>query len=201
MIKDLSKNVALRYAYVKNKVIFNIKTYNNGDSCAVAINETNSPLIKVTIREDDNTVTYYLADYITDGDTYQCSAPQEGTPERCSFKKTIHGLNAEKEITFAEYFRKLCEEEIEKAVLEYDFQTLSANTSYLGVPEWVLTNEDKYEVKGFDTITFDEKYYNSTKSSAVKKLIFDAASNVADKYGYKLTSPSKPDDIQIAIKN
>ena len=209
MVRDLSKSVSLKYAYVKEKVIFDIKTYDNGDSCAYPISgdtvddsgeivsNATCPFITLTIQDtngDTKTEKRYFANYITDGDTFDGS----------HFKKTIHSNNKEGDIEkkFGEYYVMLCKDEIAKAVLKYDFDTLNGNPGYLGIPNWILESSAyTVEGEGIEKIKFDEGEYKRYREEGVQKLIYNSALKTANDYNFMLNTPSKPEDIKITPKS
>ena len=191
-MKDLNKKVIEKYAYVKNGVIFEIKSYDNGDACAVAINDETTPYVTV------NNAKLYFNDYIEDGDTYTISN---------GFKKTIHSENEEldKEVTYQNYYRTLCEEVIANTIISnysLEYSDFVSDLSCFGIPTWMFVQDPNHStVEGIDKIDFTETYYNSLKEDKIKDLIFESASNTANKYGYKLTLPSKAEDLEIAKIN
>ena len=69
----------------------------------------------------------------------------------------------------------LCKDEITKAVLNYDFDTLSGNTGYLGIPNWMIESS-AYTVdgEGIEQIKFDEDEYKKYRKEGVQKLIYDS---------------------------
>lgn len=189
MIKDLHNKVDKRYAYVKNNVIFNIASYNNGDSCAKPISE--SPYkesLEVIVDEEKR----YLDRYLQDGDVLDDSG---------TFKKTIHSESSDGEEfkTFQKYFSDLCEEEVANAIMRYDYDTLNQNLSFLGVPEWMI-KQSGHAVGNVTQIDFTEEYYNTVKSPKVREKILENAKNTANEYGYDLTAPADINDITISIQ-
>jgi hypothetical protein len=193
---SLNKTVVKKYAYVKDGVIFNIKSSNTGDACVVEMNETTVPYITV-----DN-VKQYFDGYIEDGDTYK--AESEGGTK--VFKKTVHSTTgaADRSITYPAYYRELCEKAIADSLITnytLTYTDFTNNLSKLGVPTWIL-NQDPNEtpVTGIEKIDFTQAYYNTSKEKRIKELAYESACNVVDKYGYKLTSPAKAEDLTIAKK-
>lgn len=189
MIKDLNSWVDKRYAYVNNHIIFNIDSRNNGDSCAKPISE--SPYkesLVITVNRENR----YLDRYLQDGDALD---------ENNQFKKTIHSesANVEEFKTFQAYFSDLCKEEVANAIMRYDYETLSQNLSFLGVPEWMIKQSGQ-EVGNVSQIDFTEEYYNTVKSQKVREKILENAKNTANEYGYKLTAPADISDITISIQ-
>ena len=72
-MKALNKTVTKKYAYVKDGIIFNIKSINSGDACVVEMNETNVPYIstgktdtsiyyRVTVTDNSNVIKDGLYD-------------------------------------------------------------------------------------------------------------------------------------------
>lgn len=176
-MRELNKWVSKKYAYVKDDVIFKIDEYNNGDSCVVEISETTSP--KFTVDGE----TYYLNSYIEVGDKHT---------EADGFIKTVHGNMedpTETSISYAEYYFKECEKEIQNTVTFSNgrtYEEFKNNPEMLGVPTFMIKGDNV--VEGMQQIDFTEEYYNSSKEEKVKELIADNASITADKYGYNLDS-------------
>jgi len=194
-MKALNKTVTKKYAYVKDGIIFNIKSINNGDACAVEMNETNVPFIK-TGKTDTTLVKLYFDGYIEDGDTYSAST---------GFKKTIHSTSGgtDKSMTYQEYYRELCEKAISDSIIAnytWTYADFANNLSRLGVPTWIFT-QDPTLVTGITKINFTEEYYNTSKEKRVKELAYSSACDIVDRYGYKLTTPAKAEDLVIKKKS
>lgn len=186
---SLNKTVTKKYAYVKNEVIFDIKTSDNGDACVVNIDEQTVPSITVGGE------ILYFNGYIEDGDTYKA--------EDGKFKKTVHSEDGEEDITisYSKYYRMLCEKEIAKSIMNYytyDYQYFINHPNKLNVPVWILSI-DPTEVTGLEggKIVFTENYYNDAKENSIKSLILHSAKSTANNYGYELTNPSKEEDLEI----
>lgn len=189
MIKDLNSWVEKRYAYVKNHIIFNIDSRNNGDSCAKPINiSPQKDSLVITVDGEDR----YLDRYLQDGDALD---------DNGNFKKAIHSESADGEefITFQAYFSGLCEEEVADAIMRYDYNTLSQNLSFLGIPEWMIKQSGQ-EVVNVAQIDFTEAYYNTVKSQKVREKILENAKNTANEYGYDLTKPADIGEITISLQ-
>jgi len=193
-MKALNKTVRKKYAYVKDGIIFNIKSINSGDACAVEMNETSVPYI-TTATTATTPVKLYFDDYIEDGDTYSTST---------SFKKTIHSTSGgtDKSMTYQAYYRELCEKAISDSIIAnytWTYADFANNLSRLGVPTWIFT-QDPTRVTGITKINFTEEYYNTSKEKRVKELAYSSACNIIDRYGYKLTTPAKAEDLVITKK-
>jgi len=193
-MKALNKTVTKKYAYVKDSIIFNIKSINNGDACAVEMNETSVPCI-TTATTATTPVKLYFDGYIEDGDTYSASA---------GFKKTIHSTSGgtDKSMTYQAYYCELCEKVISDSIIvnyTWTYDDFANNLGRLGVPTWIF-KQDPTLVTGITKIDFTEEYYNASKEKRVKELAYSSACDVADRYGYKLTTPAKAEDLVITKK-
>jgi hypothetical protein len=185
-MKKLNSSVSERYAYAKNGVIFDIKTYDNGDSCAVAITSDNVDYITV------NGDKLYLDSYIEDGDIYSES----------KFKKTVHNeeTSGESTVTLTEFYKLDCEAEIAKALIGQYYNTyedFSSDLSMLGVPTYMIKQGGDTVVPASIQVNFTEDYYNTVKMNEVKKLSLQSAKDTANHYGYKLTKPENAEELEI----
>lgn len=194
-MKALNKTVTKKYAYVKDGIIFNIKSFNNGDACAVEMNETNVPFIE-TGKTDTTLVKLYFDGYIEDGDTYSAND---------GFKKTIHSTSgdADKSMTYQAYYRELCEKAISDSIIAnytWTYDDFANNLSRLGVPTWIF-EQDPTIVTDIEKIDFTREYYNASKEKRVKELAYSSACDVVDRYGYKLTTPAKAENLVIEKKS
>ena len=185
-MKKLNSSVSERYAYAKNGVVFDIKTYDNGDSCAVAITSDNVDYITV------NSDKLYLDSYIEDGDVYADS----------KFKKTVHNEEAsgESTVTLTEFYKLDCEAEIAKALIDQYYNTyedFANDLSMLGVPTYMIKQGGDTVVPATIQVDFTENYYNTVKMDEVKKLALQSAKDTASHYGYKLTKPEKAEELEI----
>lgn len=189
---SLNKIVVKKYAYVKNGVIFDIKTSDNGDSCVVQITEETVPYVTV------DGVKLYFNGYIEDGDTYNSG-----------FTKTVHNADKSKEesLTYQEYYRNLCEENIADSIINNytltykDFSdaidgSSRSSSRLFGFPTWMFV-QDPTPVTGIEKIDFTEEYYNNAKENRIKELALQAASNTTNKYGYRLNRPETVEDLEI----
>jgi hypothetical protein len=193
-MKALNKTVTKKYAYVKDGIIFNIKSINSGDACVVEMNETNVPYI-TTGKTATTLVKLYFDGYIEDGDTYSAST---------GFKKTIHSTSGgtDKSMTYQAYYRELCEKAISDSIIAnytWTYDDFANNLSRLGVPTWIFT-QDPTIVEGIAKINFTREYYNASKEKRVKELAYSSACDIVDRYGYKLTTPAKAEDLVITKK-
>ena len=185
---SLNKTVTKKFAYVKNDVIFGIKATDNGDACVVSIDDETVPYI--TVGEDKQ----YFDSYIEVGDIYTSGD---------GFKKTVHSTNGEpdEEMTFPDYYRMICEEEIAKTIINYytyNYDDFASKLSRLNIPVWMLEQDPaKTKVDGVEKINFTEEYYNESKEKSIKKLALESASKTTNRYGYKLTKPAKVEDLEI----
>ena len=171
-MEALNSSVKGKVAYVKNDVIFSVKNYNDGDSCAVKMTEDNVPFITVDGKK------LYFENYIKVGDTYSNG----------KFKKVIHSSEKESEKTFQVYYKGLCEEEIAKSIINQyyrDYEDFSKNLGFLGVPSYMF-KQSEVKAEGVELINFTEAYYDEVKQNEVEKLALQAAKDKAKKYGYKV---------------
>ncbi len=194
-MKALNKTVTKKYAYVKDGIIFNIKSINNGDACAVEMKETNVPYIS-TGKTDTTLVKLYFDGYIEDGDTYSAST---------GFKKTIHSTSGgtDKSMTYQDYYRELCEKAISDSIIAnytWTYADFANNLSRLGAPTWIF-KDDPTKITGIAKIDFTEEYYNASKEKRVKELAYSSACDVVDRYGYELKTPEKAEDLVIKKKS
>lgn len=184
----LNKTVTKKYAYVKNNVIFDIKSSDNGDSCVVPITEETVPYVIV-----DGTRQYFNG-YIEDGDTHT---------DADGFKKTVHSADKTKEesLEYPVYYRNICEEEIANSIISkytLTYEDFTKDLSKLGVPTWMLVQDPKQTVvEGIQKIDFTLEYYNESKEDSIKKLALQAASDTTNKYGYKLIEPAEAEELEI----
>lgn len=171
--------------FVKDNVIFEIHSgSSSSDPCAKCADsiKDNLPSIKVKNNSTSKEDTLYLDIYIKDGDKYASD----------TFKKTIHSAT-ETEMTFQEYFKKLCEDEIYNGVLRHfdkDLAWFNKHLNALGVPLYMISGQG-YTVTGVDQITFNAKYLSDLKDKIVKDEVKKAADSKADEFGYKVTSEIK----------
>lgn len=175
-MEALNSSVKGKVAYVKNDVIFSVKNYNDGDSCAVKMTEDNVPFITVDGKK------LYFENYIKVGDTYSNG----------KFKKVIHSSEKESEKTFQVYYKGLCEEEIAKSIINQyyrDYEDFSKNLGFLGVPSYMFKQSEvkaQMEDEEVELIDFTKAYYDKVKQNEVEKLALQAAKDKAKKYGYKV---------------
>lgn len=167
--------------FVKDNVIFEIHSgSSSSDPCAKCADSIKANLPSFTVKDSagkENTM--YLDIYIKDGDKYVSN----------KFKKTIH-TDTETEMTFQEYFKALCEDEIYNGVLNHfdkNFTWFNTHLNALGVPMYMITGQG-YTVTGVQQITFNETYLNNLKDKIVKDEVKKAADSKADEFGYKVTS-------------
>lgn len=198
-MKALNKTVTKKYAYVKDGIIFNIKSINSGDACVVEMNETNVPYIS-TGKTATTPVKLYFDGYIEDGDTYKA---ESGSSTKI-FKKTIHSTSGgtDKSMTYQAYYRELCEKAISDSIIAnytWTYADFANNLSRLCVPTWIFT-QDPTLVTGITKINFTEEYYNTSKEKRVKELAYSSACDIVDRYGYMLTTPAKAEDLVITKK-
>ena len=189
MIK-LTTTPMKRYYFTKSGIIFNIKSvYNGTDECAVLFGpdnyKGNIPSLTVTENKNNEEIqtTYYLDAFIKDGDGLSS----------LTFSKTVHKSEGNEEtITFANYYKSLCEDRIEEIILSYynkDYEWFKNNINKFDIPSYMLANENITVTSNegeFAPIDFSEEYFNSKKEEAVREASLNAANNVANKYGYSV---------------
>lgn len=198
-MKALNKTVTKKYAYVKDGIIFNIKSINSGDACVVEMNETNVPYI-TTGKTATTPVKLYFDGYIEDGDIYKA---ESGSSTKI-FKKTIHSTSGgtDKSMTYQAYYRELCEKAISDSIIAnytWTYADFANNLSRLGVPTWIFT-QDPTVVTGIAKINFTEEYYDTAKVKRIKEMAYSSACDIVDRYGYELTTPEKAEDLVIKKK-
>ena len=200
-MKALNKTVTKKYAYVKDGIIFNIKSINNGDACAEPITEDTVPFITTAKTSSDTPVKLYFDGYIEDGDTYKA---ESGSSTKI-FKKTVHSTSggADKSMEYQAYYRELCEKAISDSIIgnyTWTYDDFANNLSRLGVPTWIF-EQDPTKVTGITKINFTREYYNASKEKRVKELAYSSACDVVDRYGYELKTPEKAEDLVIEKKS
>lgn len=199
-MKALNKTVTKKYAYVKDGIIFNIKSTDNGDACVEPITEDTVPFITTAKTSSDTPVKLYFDGYIEDGDTYKA---ESGSSTKI-FKKTVHSTSgdADKSMTYQAYYRELCEKAISDSIIAnytWTYADFANNLSRLGVPTWIFT-QDPTIVEGIDKIDFTKEYYNASKEKRVKEMAYSSACDIVDRYGYELKTPEKAEDLVITKK-
>ena len=195
-----------RYYFVKNGVVFDIKSSNpKNDQCAflasgVTITENkdgegkvtgysfdestaNVPYIKVVNDDlpdsaETKTQFYYLDCFIKDGDAYQNG----------EFKKTIHNESEEEEtMTMDKYYEGIVNDEVVNVIkryFEYDYDELSENLISFGIPAYTL-KDSGYTVSGFEQIHFTEDYVDYAKHKIVFDEVMNASNKVLKYFKYK----------------
>lgn len=199
-MKALNKTVTKKYAYVKDGIIFNIKSFNSGDACVVEMNETNVPYI-TTGKTDTTQVKLYFDGYIEDGDTYKA---ESGSSTKI-FKKTIHSTSGgtDESMTYQAYYRELCEKAISDSIIanyNWTYDDFANNLSRLGVPTWIFTQDPTIVTPENTKINFTKEYYDTAKVKRIKEMAYSSACDVVDRYGYELTAPAKAENLEITKK-
>ena len=178
---QLTNRVKEKYVFVKNGVIFKILTdSNNRDECAVKLTPENVPHIIVNDQE------MYLDSLIEVGDVYS---------EESGFKKSVHCQGDETEMTFQEYYHDICEERLASMIASRAlyYETNKGFKEYL---KWIkdfplyMIKSMGYNVDEIDQIDLTDEKYNQLKVDEVKKMVLEAAQNMAHKYGYEVTTQS-----------
>lgn len=208
-MKNLNSTVNKKVIYIKNEVIFKIDNYDNGDECAMELNDSNVPYLHVSYKkgsgESATTVTQklYLDNYIEVGDKYTSG---DAVTISNRFQKTIHKYKddieqaGESSANLFDYYKMDCENQIGNAIIDQYYNTFedfeNGNTAeMLGIPNFML--DKSYYVSGGVgsqvvslgdyQINFNKDYYNAQKKARVEKLVLKSAQQTADKYGYKIT--------------
>ena len=173
------------YFYIKDGVVFDILAYDNGDSCAnkgVSGTPNNKeiqvPSITVQHSSATESTTLYFLSLIKDGDKVS-----DGI-----FYK--HNDGESSDMTMSQYYESLCLEEIKKAIAirpTYEFNDFNENLTILGIPLYMISGQG-YTVTGITQITFNETNFNNWKKEVVQDQAYTAAQNVANRFGYKVTS-------------
>ena len=188
-MKTLSTSYISQFYYINTGVIFNIKEYDDGDPCATDSNSISGNIPSITVTNTGVTTSktekLYLDVYIEDGDTYSSN----------TFKKTIHKLSgeetpAETSKTFQEYYKDLCEKEIEEGILtniNEDYDWFINHLDVLGVPKFMIKGQG-YTVTGVAQFDFTEDYLNTKKLKVVQEQVQIAAEKRAAVFDYKVTN-------------
>lgn len=176
-----------KYYFVKDTVIFDIKTtYNGVDTCVTVCGPDDNleylPSLTVIEGEDDTSyISYYLDSFIKDGDTF------EGN----KFAKTVHGEDGDEKTTYGDYYKSLCEERLQELILVYydkDFQWFEKHLEDFDIPFYMFKKEgvtvSSNEDAEFEVIDFNEEYFDNLKVESVKNAALNAANEVANKYQY-----------------
>jgi hypothetical protein len=180
----LKTSLGTIYFYIKDSIIFNISSNNNGDVCAKKgvsgnpqSNEAKVPFIQVKPTDSSAVTNFFLTDLISDGDAY-------------SSDTFYHHCDEGTAKTIPQYYEQLCKEQIVKSIInnptkEFDYWV--EHKQYLGIPMWMIQGEG-YTVTGITQITFNESYFNTVKNEVVQEQAYNAAQNMANRFGYKVTS-------------
>ena len=192
-MKTLSTEPIKQYYFIKEGVVYEISKKNNpDDECCISYEELKDKLPKVSATTGSEEPKVYYLDYlIKDGDTYDGD----------KFEKTIHS-SSDSAFTFTEYYTEICMNYIEEAVKEYfdkDAEFFNEHKNVLNVPEWFV--DSAYTVNpDFCQFIITDNSLEEIKTSILQKVAFTSANNALDKYGYKLSSPSSADEIEVEEK-
>jgi len=178
------------YAYVKESVIFNIKTVKDDDACVMPIDENTTPYIVVKEGASGADVRWYFVNFIEDGDT---SGETQGNIYAGKFLKTIHKKSGDESKTFQDYYRDECENTIGEAIINnytLGYEDFVDQPSRLGVPRFMLEfgvpADSNYSVSGITKISLRAEDYNNYKNKEVRKKALASAEQTANKYGYEV---------------
>lgn len=183
-MKKLDTKAANKWFFIKDNVIFDIKTSNQGDSCAVQGTDGTIPSIKVTKNSGETETSYFLDSLVKDGD--KCDTAS--TPY--TFTKTIHGARPEESVTLSEYYRTLVIQGIKliiKVNFKKDYDKVKNLLVINGIPAWCLVGK-KYTVEDFEQVDFTEEFFNQIKDEIVWEEATEAARKVAAGYGYEASN-------------
>lgn len=196
MIK-LKNSIGEIYFYIKDGIVFNILSYNNGDVCAKkgveivkdANKEVKVPYIDVTDNnaEEVKTIRYFLTNAIEDGDKFSNS----------TFYK--HNDSSDSDMTIASYYEMLCQEEIKRAICDRpsgDYNFFNNSRNLIEIPSFMY-NDSNCSVVGVSQISFNEEYFNTLKEEVVKKEVLKQANNKANTFGYKVVSNVDSFDVEL----
>lgn len=176
------------YYYIKDKVVYKISLYNDGDSCArygvSSVTDANKecliPFIKVRKNGDTEDKTYYLDCYIEDGDKYDNNKFTKHSDKKNSQGESVNGDEIKT------YFENLCKAEIKDAVgkrPKADFQYFNDNKDLLGVPPYMIANNG-YTVTGCNQISFTETDFKKYQKDYFNEWVQKEADELAELYGY-----------------
>lgn len=199
-MKNLFTEKIKQYYFVKDGIIFDISYSNNsGDECAKAWKDVTLPSISVKENVESESTIYYLDSYINDGDKYANN----------KFSKVIHKgdpiySGEEKISSFTEYYKALCEKEIIKTVQNhFDIKTeeiINKKGSFFPIPSWMIKNNG-YTITPDIQIDITTDYINNLRKKIVQDEAYKAMTNIADFYGYTVTEPAEPTDIEVMPKS
>ena len=200
MVNDLSREKIRQYYFVTSGVVFDFKGINQfpDDPCCISYDDSGTTFPQIVV---DNNKTYYFDRFITNGDVYDS--------ERKKFIKVLHpgdemyaATNGQDEhVQYSEYFKRLCEREIELTVQAYfdqKWQFFEKNSNVFHVPEWFIRNNGHSLSISGCSFEITEDSINRLKNTIVKKAAYNAALNAVESYGYALTSPSAPSGITVS---
>ena len=185
-MEALNTNLGEIYFYIKSDVIFDIKPYDNGDSCAkkgvsaVTDGDKEVEVPYFTVKKDEVSTNYFLTNFIADGDSNSNN----------TFRKHNDGEGNGK--TIYEYYQEECEEAVKNAIKSYPSEDVDFFTSHkdlLGVPLFMLTDEG-YTIEhgeGLEQIDVASNF-DGYKEEIVQQEAWNAANLRAKDFGYKVTS-------------
>lgn len=208
----LSTSYIKQYYYVNDGVIYDIKGYGkDNDVCVINSDKVKDKIPYVEAQNGTDATTkkkYYLDIYIEDGDTYNKKEGDQQTPNGM-FKKTIHGGEEEESVSFPEYYKTLCLEQIKKTVLlnfDKDSEWFMDNISKTGVPEFMISGAGysitaSTAIDQIDVLSTDEKLA-TYKETIAKEEVIKAAKVRAESLGYELveTGETCEDHTNIVIE-
>ena len=204
-----------RYYFVKDGVIFNIGSSNpNDDPCAIELGGGihDEKLPSLTVRYNDgvneNVITYYLSNLISDGDKQLSS---EGS---CIFKKTVHDV-VEDSVFYIQWLHDECIRAIKDIISVYpsvsnDFlrvkirQSLPAFMYVDYVDEGrskkryeLLSSTEKSDINGIQINILDDSVINALRVETAQEDIYGLCVKRANDYGFSLSEPVGPSDIVV----
>ena len=193
-MEALNTSLGKIYFYIKDSVIFDIKGYDNGDVCAkkgVPATTTDPKEVKVPsfVVKDlatSSDTTYFLTNFIADGDSYVNNA----------FKK--HNDTTADAISIYKYFENRCEETVKAAIKNYPKEELSffnENKKLIGIPPFMFKNNG-YTVSSEITQIDLNANFDTWKKEVVQQEAWNAANYRANDFNYEVTS--NIDDLTVA---
>ena len=207
------------YYFIKDNVIFNIAPNNpNNDPCAIPLGggTDDEKLPSLTVQYNDGinqtkNITYYLTDLIADGDK---KTTTQGT---CIFKKTIHETG-ETLTSYVESLHDECINTIKNIIKTYpnvsnDFLRTKIKQK---LPAFMYVEyidaqhtQKQYNITSSTEITnvtniqidiLNDQLIDNLKIETTQEEIYKIATNKANQFGFNLTKPSNPTEIEIEKK-
>lgn len=193
-MKALDTTIGTIYFYIKDKIVFDIKGYDNGDACAKkgvsAVTDSDKevaiPSFTVTPTSGE-TIKYFLIAYIVDGDMYKDNAFFHHDAKH-EFGGNFDGENDY--VTVINYYSNECLKAVQETIKnnpkeEYDY--FNKNKNIFGIPPFMFANNG-YTVDGVGQIDLTEENFDHWKSQVVQNEAYKSAQAKAKEFDYKVTS-------------